>query len=548
MLNRIIKCCLGAFLMAGCLALTAQEVSDSGVQAVQEAQESKAPEVPKKTSALALLKQICKQRKWREGWDEDKGRAFIIQPGEFKCKDPAQDEDFFAKREKAAKKAILSAKADFIKMINQDMSAADCLEIPGTDVEKKLHPELVALNDEIASVAKQIAGATKEADAVLYNEALRLAATGAAECLDTILRRLEGDGKMAAGVANVADKLEAAKNKLKTLKQKHAELVAKAEAFKETIVEKQVSTVESMAKMPLCGATVIMQTESWDKTSGLYQVAILLCWSKELERSARAVLTGEDLRVKPSAKSMDIHDWLDTQDLATIMGQRQYVDNKGNRWYIGISARPYSDDMGATQRRKNKTKAEASAEQMAVFSLFADVESYKMAQTAVETREIDGIEEQKAAETSAEKLSQAFNNRKVRGLGPIVREEGITHPITGKQMFVAIYGINSSKAKAALEVEMVNVATAIQANRYQTVERGRDAANAAAIEASKNRKEDFDKGYNEQTEKTNQELNKREGQQKAFRQMQGNTPDATKGPAQSKGGVFGGDVDVEDNF
>ena len=48
MLNRIFKCCLGAFLMAGCLALTAQEVSDSGVQAVQEAQESKAPEVPKK--------------------------------------------------------------------------------------------------------------------------------------------------------------------------------------------------------------------------------------------------------------------------------------------------------------------------------------------------------------------------------------------------------------------------------------------------------------------------------------------------------------------
>ena len=87
-------------------------------------------------------------------------------------------------------------------------------------MEKKLHPELVALNEEIASVANQIAEATKESDEVLYKEALTLAATGAAEYLDNILRRLGGEGMLAAGVANVADKLGEAKSQLNTLKQK----------------------------------------------------------------------------------------------------------------------------------------------------------------------------------------------------------------------------------------------------------------------------------------------------------------------------------------
>lgn len=549
MLNRIFNGCLGAFLMAGCLALTAQEVTDSGVQAVQEAQESNEPEASTQISAVEKLNQTCMKRNYKTQWDEEKKRRFIIATADFKSLDPATDKKFFLRREFAVKKAILEAKVEFIETINTRLSAADCLEIPGTDVENELHPELVALKEEIASVAKQIAEATKESDEVLYKEALTLAATGAAKCLDSILQRLGEEGTLAAGVANAADKLGEAKIKLKELKQKHANLVAKAEAFKGTVVEKQTSYIETAAKMPLFGATVVSQEESWDPDSKLYQVAILLCWSMELERSARACLTGEELKVKPSARAKDINTWLRNQkNLASWVGTRHYLDDEGNRWYLGISARPYSNNMRSSLRREMKRQAQKNARVLAAYCLLADTESYSKARQESETRVVNDEDDQNVVESLAEKLTTSIEDRNIRGLGQIYEKENIIHPISDLPIYVVVYGISPNSAKDALEIEKINVATAIQANRHQAVERGRAAANDAAIEASKNRQEDYDKGYNERTGKINQELNKRESQQRPIRRMQENAPAATKKPAQSRGGVFGGEDDLDDIF
>ena len=184
---------------------------------------------------------------------------------------------------------------------------------------------------------------------------------------------------------------------------------------------------------------------------------------------------------------------------------------------------------------------------MAAFSLFADVETMKQAIQALETRST-GLEEKDAyAESYAENLTQSFKDRKIRGIQRLAEEE-VTHPITGQQIIVAVYGINAAAAKSALEIERVNVATAIQANQYQTVERGRDAANKAAIEASKNRKEDFNRGYQEQSGAVTEEVNKREAEKRGGVRINQNGSSPQKTPAKSQGGVFGGDVDVDDNF
>ena len=549
MLNRIFNGCLGAFLMAGCLALTAQEVTDSGVQAVQEAQESNEPEASTQISAVEELNRICMERGWDTQWDGEKKRRFIIADADFKSENPAKDEHFFENREDAVRKAILKAKAEFIETINTRLSAEDSLEIPGTDVEKELRPELVALNKEIASVANQIAEATKESDEVLYNEALTLAATGAAKCLDSILKRLGEEGTLATGVANAADKLEEAKIKLKELKQKQADLVAKAEAFKGTVVEKQTSFIETAAKMPLYGATIVSQRESWDPDSGLYQVAVLLCWSIELERSARACLTGVELKVEPSDRAVAIKTWLSKQkNLASWVGARHYLDDEGNRWFLGISARPYSNYMRSSLRSKMQGLAQKNAYGLAAFCLLGDMESHSMARRESETRVVNDQDVKKVVESFMQKLKMSIEGRNIRGVQKIHERSNIKHPITGQSIYVVVYGITADSAKDALEIEKLNVATAIQANRHQTVERGREEANAAAIEASKNRQEDYDKGYNERTGKINQELNKRESQQKPIRRMQDNAPAATKKPAQSRGGVFGGEDDLDDIF
>ena len=127
----------------------------------------------------------------------------------------------------------------------------------------------------------------------------------------------------------------------------------------------------------------------------------------------------------------------------------------------------------------------------------------------------------------------------------------VTHPITGTTIYVAVYGINPNAAKAALEIEKLNYATKVMDNRHQTVERGRDAANQAAVKASENRREDFQKGYSQQKKAVEGEVQKREAVKKPAKGTNiinrgtSNAPARTK---QSTSGTFGGDVDVSDDF
>jgi hypothetical protein len=271
-----------------------------------------------------------------------------------------------------------------------------------------------------------------------------------------------------------------------------------------------------------------------------------------MERSARAIVTGEEFSVTPSESAKSIHDWLDDQYLPTMVGPRQYLDRDGNRWFLGITARPYDDEMSSTGRRKNKGIADMFAQQMTAFCLWADVESYKLAQQAMESRGNDAIQSDAVAESFAEKLSQSFQNKKIRGMHRLSSAE-VMHPITGSTIYVTVYGINSRDAKTALEIEKLNYATEIMDNRHQSVERGRDAANIDASKASKNRRQDFQQGYNEQSAVIGAELQSRQPVKqpaKGATIIINNAPGepAPAKPKQSTSGTFGGDAEISDDF
>ena len=124
----------------------------------------------------------------------------------------------------------------------------------------------------------------------------------------------------------------------------------------------------------------------------------------------------------------------------------------------------------------------------------------------------------------------------------------MTHPITGNTIYVAVYGLNSSAAKKALEAEKMNYATKVMDNRYQTVERGRDAANRDAVKASENRADDFQKGYKQQSKAVKGELEKRQPVKKGGTNIINNTKKQPVQQRQSTSGTFGGDTDVSDDF
>lgn len=528
------------------------KATDGGVQAVQAGQEA-TPAVPgKEVNAKKILMNELKKRNWNQGWDETSKRIIEIEAADFKTLNPAEDSAFFVKREMAAKKAILMAKAKISEAVNQDMEALDNLAKPGTDINKKLGTERERIKAEILQEQEALA---RQLEKVNQAEAAVLRGTTLDERFDDLISALitKLDEKYDASKHDQAAQARyaTAKAKLVDLQTQYTALIEKAKGMLKEPTGTQESFVTSFSRMPLYGCSTIMQTESWSKKSGLYQVAVMVCWSPVLERAARAVVLGEDYRIKPAPSAKSLSDWLAGQNLAVMIGPRQYVDNTGKRWFLGISARPYGEDLTSDQRESNKDIAEMYAKQMTIFSLYADVESYKQAHSLQEQNGDNIV----AAEEMAKNLTQSFQSRKVRGLHEIPVENEIKHPITGDTIYVSVFAINEDAAKMALEVEKMNYATKVMDEHHQTVERGRDAANQQAVEQSKNRPEDFQKGFNQQSAAVQGEIQAREGGgQKqggvsVLEKDAGTVPVvAPKQQKKSTGGAFGGDSGVNDDF
>lgn len=525
-----------------------QQVTDGGVEAVREAQDMKIPPASKKfKNAKAVLTAKVKEKRWKNGWDSKKKRFITVESAEFDVADPASDRNFLVLRDAAIKRAILQAKAKIIEFCNTRMDAMDMVYTPGTPLNEEFDKDVKAIEATLVMQKEEVAKLLAK-----YNraEADVLRGTTISDRLDDLIaamiKKLDDTYKASARDEKAAKKLEEAKRNLEVAKKRIAELEKKAKALKGKLARRQTSGIKTFASMPLYGATGLMQTESWDGKR--YQVAIVMCWSNALERSARAIASGETnfkLKAKPNGK--DIDGWLESQNLATMVGPRQFVDKDGTRWFIGIAARSYDDDLNEIVRDKNKEAAEMAARSSMAFSVWGDVEAYRLAQQEVRTMTHgEDAVVNKVAENIEKKLSQSIQNKIVRGMQPIASEE-VEHPISGRTIYVSVYAINPAAAEAAATIEALNVATKIMDNRHQTVERGRAAANKTQIEASKNRPEDFQKGYNKQTKRINRELNRRTPAQRKGTNMIQQPASKTSKKAQSTSGTFSGDSDVDEN-
>ncbi len=524
--------------------------ADGGVQALEEAQEGEpAPAEAESPTASDVLQKLMEKKGWNEGWDNEKGRIIVVQSADFNIKDPKKEpEKLFLLREAAVKRAVLQAKAQIIEMINTQMSASEKFDMPGTDVNKELDAESEKVQQAMAEQQALMASLLEKTDKA---EADMLRGTTFGQRLDDALaatiKKLDAEYDAGKHDAAAKARYEEMKKKYEAASKEFTALKEKAEKLQANLQSRQESAVATMAKMPLYGTAVMLQTESWDDESGMYEVAVMLTWSKALERSARAIVTGEDYRCKPGKSS--VHTWLAKQNLATLLGPRQFVDDKGDRWFLAATARPMSKKWPSSKRTKMKGLSEMFAKQMAAFCVYGDVESYKKAQQIVEERG-DGENESEymTAESMAQNLSSTFKNKTVRGLQKLKSAE-VVHPVTGDRVFVAVYGLNSSAAAAALEVEKINYATKVMDNRHQTVERGRRAANEASVKASENRTEDFQKGTSEQSTAIQKELSSRKpaptkGVSVIKKKGVKPAPSAKKNTA----GVFSGDADVDDDF
>ena len=519
-------------------------VADGGVTTVQEAQETTVDEPAEFKSAEDLLRDVMAEKGWEEGWDEEKGRMIVIQSEVFTDKNPAASKDFFLRREMAAKRGALNAKAQMIEAINSKIDAEDKLDIPGRDVGAELSAERDKVFAEVNAKKEallDLLAATNEAEA----RALEGATFGMRldDMMSAIIKKIDSEYDAGKHDASLKARYEELKAQVEKATAEYNDLVKKAKEL-DNVQQTQSSFIKSVASMPIYGVTAVLQAESWDKSTGEYMVSTVYTWSKALERATRAIVTGEDFKTKPG--KLPVGQWLAKQNLATMIGPRQYIDDKGNRWFLGVTARSI-EGLSSVKKTKAKGSVEMFAKQMAVFSIYSDVESYKEAVAMLETRSDGENEIDVTAEDFGQKIASKCNSKTVRGLQKLTSRE-LKHPMTGDKIYVAVFGVNANSAKAALEIERLNYATKVLDQRHQTVEKGRAAANAAAVRAATNRADDFQKGAQAQAADLANELKSRQPQKTAGikTDVQGSKGSSKTGSA--TGGAHIGDTDVDDDF
>jgi hypothetical protein len=525
--------------------------ADSGMDAITAVQNQPAAPLTSVGTATEKLRKYLEQQGWREGWDPEKERYLVIQEAELTCADPSSDDSYVLKRALKAKAAYLRARVEVAEWILSEMSAKDQLETPGTDIDKELGVErdqlerlLVAQQQVIAELAAEYDQA--EADqlrGVTWGDRMKA-------LMDACIKRLDKEYSVGKIDAAKRDRYEKAKAQYQSATRQHEQLVTKAEQMRSTLTERVTSSVVATARQPLYGVTAIKQAESWSRDKGIYQVAVLCVWSKKLERAARAVVTGDDdFRVKSDLPTKSLDAWIRELDLSSAIGPRQYLDDKGNRWFLGVAASALGKS--ASSRSKAKVSAELFAKSEAVFALFADVESFKEAKAAMETRDYGGNDESLAADSVATKLTQKFEKRSVRGLQKITAKE-VVHPISQQEIYVVVYAASPADAKTALEVEKINYATRIEDLKHQSWEAGHKKALNDAVDNAKDDPASYNQGYQKGGSSLADEAAKRDAAKQPVPDPATAQPAAAKkqpaGTKKPQEGVFGGDEKVKDDF
>ena len=472
---------------------------DSGIEAVQEAAVSPDAKFIPNQSATETLQEFTDSKNWGTGWDEQKKRFFLISSAAMNLEEPSSDPDFYAKREMLAKRAVLRAKSDIILYINTQMSASDRLTIPGTDINSQFGAANDAAEAKLRSQKLQLARLLRE-----HDEAQADALEGATArdrvyaLIDSAILKLDKQYSVDEIEKKKADRFARTKTKYLEAVKELDKIESAIEKSKGQVQSTQTSTIERLSSMPLIGATVLESTESWNPNDEKYEIAMLVCWSAKLELAARAALTGEAVVTGSSAtdETMTVQQWLRSRELGQMVGPRQFVDSSGQRWFIGVTARPVSKNTSTDER--NREKAKEFASQMSAFSLFADVDTQtraKQMMSVVSTSNLNRSETQ-VIESLEQEMSQSFKNMKIQGLGMLANRI-VTHPLTDQEIHVAAYGISPSSAKSAMKIERQASLAAIQVHKNQAFRRERSNALSTAVNAAKNDAASMQAGRNQ---------------------------------------------------
>jgi hypothetical protein len=542
---------------------------DGGNAAVTEFQDGKV-EAPRGLSSSQkagnVLRKLARDKGFKVGgWDDKKNRIMVIkQTGEAI---DSYDPDFLQKREALAIEASLLAKATIIESFTTTASAENILSVPGNPIAKQLEAEQKQIKAMEAQAQKFYMQAQRETSVLLsaYDQAQADELRGVTfgdrlnSLLEATIKKLDEtfdsqqiteDKKQR--LSDVKMRLDKAR-KIEDEKQKLLEEVQNKIAELQGQVKKETrSAIETTSSMPLFGATTLMQVESYDDLRGQYNIASLVVWSPKLELEARGMLLGAG-KGKPRKNKISIDEWLDKQNLSSMVGARRYLASDGSTNFMGISAVEYDpDDSGSYSMLEEE--AILWAKQAAILSLKASVESVKSAERLKrDIRGADGKVESKILKDFSANIQESVKNLTIRGLETLRIEETVHEP-TGKNIIVAVANVNSALAVKASDIMKDMYATLKEVNADQSFIQGEEAGMKAEADKTLNNKAIFDAGMAAGSNQVATEYDSRADDRASLGREQ---PQQSKEPvigdnsdssAESQSGSWAGDIEVDDDF
>lgn len=455
--------------------------------AVAEMQQVQEEETVPAPTAMAQIQDYFNSRKdWQSEYDEEKDRIIVTASVKFGVKNPKVSADFIDLRREKMSELLLTAKAKIIETIMSKMSGSRILEIPGNPIAKQLEKEQKEMNkalqvarENLAKLDADLSAALAARDGVTASELVAVISSWFTKAeKENIAAKFDADKKEL--YANVKSDFEAAAAQYK-------ELSEQAEALKGTVAKEMKTSLSSVANMPIYGCTVLQQAESINEKNGRfeYQIAIIYSWSGEMMKASGEILKGESVKFKPGKKS--IKQWLAGKAkkgaLAQWVGPRNYIDNKGNMWFLGISCAAMDDDPDTNMENRGIAELEARAEVM--FSLYSDAMSSKTANKLTRTKiGTNGEKETKVFKDYSTAMGESFKDIQISGNAELYSGT-VRHEASGLDIQVVVYGVNSGSVKTLKDIQARAVALGIEVNTYQEMERGRQERLRSTFEASK---------------------------------------------------------------
>jgi hypothetical protein len=542
---------------------------DGGSEAVASFQDGTV-EAPRGLSSSEkagnVLRKLARDKKFKiGGWDDAKNRIMVItQTGDAM---DSFDPDFLDKRESLAIEASLQAKARIIESFTTTASAENILSVPGNPIADQLKAEQKQIRDMEKKAQQFYVKAQKETSVLLeaYDQAQADELRGVTfgdrlnALLEASIRRLDETFDS----QQIADEKKERLDDIKLRLEKASDIEEQKKALLESVQEKisalqgevkkeTKSSIETVSSMPLFGATTLMQVESYDDLRGQYNIASLVVWSPKLELEARGILIGEG-KGAPRKNKISIDEWLDKQNLASMVGARRYLANDGSTNFMGISAIEFDpDDAGAYSMLEEQ--AIIWAKQAAILSLTASVESVKAAERLKRDRiGADGKTESEINKSFSLNIKESVKDVTIRGLETLRIEETIHEP-TGKNVIVAVANVNSALAVKASSLMADTYATLKEVNADQSFIKGEEAGMRAEAAKTANNQEIFNAGAAAGANQVAAEYDSRERPRSASNARAGGQGDEgpkeakVSGTGQGQSGSWSGDVEVDDDF